>query len=190
MADRDIVARVGTFSIELISAKLLWRPYAEDAKLPAHKKVLRPLLAAATECWVYDIKPKSDVVRAAKGLLEQDQGRHRVRLDGDPITGHELFWNAHSGRRGTIVILMPRTRFDAESIFRGGHGAFVFENFLTAHTPAAIRFARQRVAAADLVAVCLPATNGMEWMDIFVKPKHALKLFDVGVRMCGHKWPE
>jgi hypothetical protein len=48
--------------------------------------------------------------------------------------------------------------------------------------------ARQRVESADVIAVCLPATNGIEWMDIYVKPKRALGLFDVASAACGLKY--
>jgi hypothetical protein len=181
--DRDLVARHSTFSVSLVAHSR----YREGAKMPAHERVLRPLLDTATECWVYGMPRSGDVARAAAGLLEPERGKHRVRLGGDVLTGRELFWNAQGGRRGTIVILTPRGNFDAERIFRGGLETFVFTNFRSAHTPAAIRFARERACAEDLVAVCLPRNNGIEWMDIHVRPAIAVELFDVARAASGSK---
>ena len=153
----------GTFSVQLVSSSTRWH-YREDGKLPAHDKVLRPLLKVATECWAYGIKPASDVYLAASDILERDKGRYRICLEGDPVGGHELFWNAHGGKRGTIVILVPRLKFDAEAIFRGGHEAFVVANFRTGHTPAAIRF---RASVSSLLmsspCVCRATTELSGW---------------------------
>jgi hypothetical protein len=104
-----------------------------------------------------------------------------VRLEGELIDGRELFWNASSGKRGTIVILVPRRAFDAEAIFRGGYEAFYFDNFRAGHTPSALRFARQQTEVEDVIAVCLPRNNGIEWMDIYVNPKRAAKLFEIAM---------
>ena len=179
--DRKLIAEHGTFSVELVASGR----YDEDARLPAHDKVLRPLLQAATECWAYGVRPGSDVDRAAKGLLQAARGKHRVSLDDDPLTGHEQFWNAQGGRRGTIVILTQRARFDAAKLFRGCREAFVLTNFRSAHTPAALRFARERARVDDMVAVCLPRNNGIEWMDVHVRPALALEFFDVARVACS-----
>lgn len=180
---REVVARAGTFSVQLVS-RTTWH-YDEAAKLPAHEEILRPLLSVSTECWAYGVTPSGAVYQAASAMLERARGKYRVCLEGDPIGGRELFWNASGGKRGTIVMIVPRHEFDSERIFRGGHAAYVTVNFRSGHTPAAIRFARQRVESSDVIAVCLPRNNGIEWMDIHVARSKALDLFDAALRICG-----
>jgi len=179
---RDFVDRVGTFSVSLVSSRM--QDYDDYAKLPAHKNVIRPLLKSCSECWAYGITPRNEVYRTAKEILELENGRYRVRTEGDPVTNRELFWNANAGRRGTIVFLIPYRKFAASDIFQGGYQTFVATNFLTGHTPAAVRFARKRVALSDVVAICLPRNNGTEWMDVFAKPRKARALFETARQRC------
>lgn len=180
---RKFVAQTGTFSMGLVSGRQWY--YDEKSKLPVHEKVLRPLLEAASECWAYGLTERSAVFKAAKGILTRVKGKYRVALEGDPISGHELFWNAQGGQRGTIVILIPRAKFDAKRIFSHCKDVWSFDNFLTGHSPAAIRFARESVIASDSVAVCLPRNNGIEWMDVYVNPKRVQKLYDIAIKVCS-----
>jgi len=177
---RQHIARTGVFTIGMIPRN---REFQPEECLPSHTKILRPLLANATECWVYDLKPRGPVYKSAAAILEPEKGRFRVRLEGDPVSGRELFWNADSGRRGTIVILVPADRFPAEKIFRACNGIWAFNNFLTGHTLAAARFARSQAAGSEFIAACLPRNNGIEWMDVFAEPKLALELFNLARRV-------
>jgi len=179
---RRHIAKSGVFTIGMVPRN---RDFEPDEQLPSHTKILRPLLAVASECWVYDLKPRGPVYKSAAPILEPEKGRFRVRLEGDPVAGHELFWNADSGRRGTIVILVPADKFPAEKIFRACNGVWAFTNFLTGHTPAAARFARSQTKSPTLVAACLPRNNGIEWLDLFAEPRHALALFDLARRVRG-----
>ena len=182
--DREFVVKAGTFRVELMPVKPGWH-YREKAKLPAHDAVLRPLLRVASECWAYGIQPASEVYEAAVGVLTPEKRRFRVNLEGDPVKNHELFWNARAGKRGTIVIVIPRTDFDGKRIFRAGYGASLSLNVSAGHTPAALRFARRCVESSDVIAACLPRNNGIQWMDVFVNRKRVLALFQSAVDACG-----
>ena len=177
---RKHISRAGVFSIGMVTRNCEFRL---DESLPSHAKILRPLLAVTKGCWVYDLKPRGPVYKTAAELLESEKGRFRVRLDGDPVSGRELFWNADSGRRGTIVMLIPVEKFPAGVVFRRCHGLWAFGNFLAAHTPAAARFARSQTANGKFIAACLPRNNGIEWLDLFMQPRLALKLFDQARRI-------
>jgi hypothetical protein len=173
--ERAVTARSGIFSLVLLPPRS-WL-LDERKRLPVHATVLRPLLAWATECWAFGIEEGSKVRAAAGDILSKDGRRHRVRFDGDPVSGRELFWNAARGQRGTIVILGPRETFP-ESIFPACHNVWTAGNFLTGHTPAAMRMARTASADGKRLACCLPANNGIEYIDVVSTPGHAVELLD------------
>src|SRR5207244_362647 len=101
------VARTGRFAVNLTPRSVRWH-YNIFSRLPAHEGVLRPILRRADECLVYGIAPDSRIFRISSAILQRDKRRHRIVLSGDPISGHELLWNAHGGERGSIVILTGR----------------------------------------------------------------------------------
>jgi hypothetical protein len=174
--ERAVTARSGIFSLQLLPPRS-WL-LNERKSLPIHATVLRPLLAWALECWAFGIEEGSKVRAAAGDILSTAGRRHRVRLDGDPVTGRELFWNVSLGRRGTIVILGLRDTFPWKSIFPACHNVWTAGNFLTGHTPAAMRMARAAAADGRRLACCLPASNGIQYIDVVSTPEHAVELLD------------
>src|SRR5687767_6399924 len=94
----DVLRRTGVFSLRLVRSNE-WDS-GKPTKWPTHETVLRPILRRAKECWVYGLKPGSDVFELGRPILTAAGSKSRVRLDGDPITGFEGFWNASAGRRG------------------------------------------------------------------------------------------
>lgn len=169
-----LTRQAGTFTLELLPGDA--SRFDERRSLAIHETVLRPLLAWATQCWAYGVEPGSEVHASAGSLLTKAGRKHAVALDGDPILGHELFWNASGGKRGTIVILGPRDTFDHEALIRHASSVWTFGNFLSGHTPSAIRMARDTVKEQALVACCLPRNNGIQWIDIYSEPAHAVQM--------------
>jgi hypothetical protein len=175
--DAEFVRAHGTFTVGLVPRTQ--RHYRPLESLEAHETVLRPLLTIASECLAFGLDRESEVFRSAASILSPWKGKYRVRLNhGDPIRGHEFFWNAQGGRRGTIVILVPNDAFARADIFRKCHRVAVMANFLSAHTPSAIRFARTAVTASPVTALCLSRNNGMEWMDVHAASERALQLYE------------
>jgi hypothetical protein len=61
----------------------------------------------------------------------------------------------------------------------------------SAHTPSALRWAKRCVRQIGMVALLLPQTNGIEWMDVVAEPELCLRLFDHAYRHNnGRKWDE
>jgi len=172
----------GHFTVAIISSSEA-RDVAIDESLPCHDKVLRPLLKMAEECYVYGISSDSRINAQSSSILSAVRGKHQISLDGDPITGHELLWNANGGERGSIVILIPEDRFDAQELLCGCHAIGMMSNFRSGHTPAAIRFARDRTRDEPMIAACLPRNNGIQWMDIFASPKLAERLWSAAYKV-------
>jgi hypothetical protein len=150
------VREYGTFAVSILSREE-HRSSEVHESLSCHRNVLLPLLQAADECCVYGIKQDSRIFEQSSSLLSATRGKHWISLDGDPITGHELLWNAHRGERGSIVILIPEDQFDTQALLSGCHGLFMLSNFRAGHTPAAIQFAREKTKDRPMIdrPVCL-----------------------------------
>lgn len=102
-------------------------------------------LNTASECWVYGIAPDSSIWSAPSEIPQPHRGKHRIRTDLEMIRGHELLWNATGGKRGTIVILIDAPRLLNLGVFRHCSRPYIMSNMGAAHTPSALRWAKQRV---------------------------------------------
>jgi hypothetical protein len=178
-----LIERSSNFTIALLSRKERWEN--EGRHFSVHDTVLRPLLAMADECWAYGVQENSEVFLAAKTILSKEGRRHRVLLVGDPVTGHELFWNAYGGKRGTIAISIPAEKFDADKVFPHCLRTIVVTNYRAGHNPAAISYAQRKIDDGTHVVVCLPRNNGMEWAEIFAPKPLVFSLFAKAQALCS-----
>jgi [ribosomal protein S5]-alanine N-acetyltransferase len=168
----------GSFTVRVVPGMAWIAVRADQGMLiPWHETVLRPLLSASRKAWVYELKPASDVFEAAKEIVTRESGKYAIDLGGDPITEHELLWNASGGRRGSIVLEIPVERFPASEIYPRCQGAFIVGNSTVPHSPAAIRYARSQVASGETICCLLSRTNGFEWISIFAAPSQLPELF-------------
>lgn len=144
------LARAGSFRAELISD--------DESKIdpekthPMHRRVLKPILALATECYVYGLKKTSPLLERCSEILTPDRGRHTLDLSQEVVTGFEPLWNATAFECGSIVASVPVKAFD-RSVLRYALKFYVIGNPNVSHTPAAIRHSRE-LAKAGKLAFC------------------------------------
>lgn len=173
----EMIRKSGRFTVWL-TPRSVGRNYDERARLPSHDRFLRPILKLSKEAVAYGVEPASEVGRAAAGILKADRGRHWILLDREVIAEHELFWNATGSRRGTILIRCFANDLLQSDVFTSTYRPNIVVNAGAAHTPSALRLARQFVEDGKSAVVCLPRNNGMQWADIFAPPQLAIELFE------------
>lgn len=167
----------GAFTIRIVpSAAWLAIRSQQNQALPWHETVLRRLLAATVNAWVYELKPGSEAFDSAGGIVRREAGKYAIDLSGEPIKGHELFWNASGGKRGSILMVIPIANFPGNQIFPHCQKAFVVNNHTVPHTPAAIRYARSLLTNEQFVCCLLSRTNGFEWISLYASPDILAKL--------------
>lgn len=168
---RESLLSASSFMLRVMPSAdwLAIRPNQHQA-LPWHKTVLRPLLAASTEAWVYALREDSKVFEVARPILQREQGKYRIDVSGDPVSGYELLWNASGGQRGSIVLTIPASAFPAEMIYPHCLQAFIIGNPSVPHTASAIRLAKTKVSDGQYVCCLLSSTNGFEWLSIYAIP--------------------
>lgn len=141
------LAKLGSFRAELISDEV--ERLEPEESVAAHRKVIRPLLAAADECYVYGLRRGSPLLTRCEAILRPDRGRHALDLSQEVVAGYEPLWNATAFERGSIVAVVPTAAFD-RAVFRSALRFYVIGNPNVSHTPAAIRYCRTVAEAGKL----------------------------------------
>jgi hypothetical protein len=189
MLNLELARRIGSFNVGLIH----WAPARVKPKevLPIHDKVLRPLLARATEVRVYGLRRDYPFLSAINPILTASRGAWNVRLDRDPIRGFEPLWNDYLCHNG-LVIATSLTPCEAESIFRYTTVPDVHNSVYQLHqgtSRAAIRYCKRLTQQPGMTAFCIPGSNGLEWIDVFAADELLQELYQVACQR-GRRWSE
>ncbi len=164
-AEKEALAAKGAFTVSVLPSSVYFETRANQAvSLPWHDTVLRPLLAVAAQAWVYEMQEGSDTFKSAETILMRKAGKYEIQLGGEPIKGHELFWNASGGQRGSIALLFAPTEIPTTAVFPHCERAFLINNPSVPHSPAAIRYVKSATSDGRLVAGMLSRTNGLQWL--------------------------
>jgi hypothetical protein len=176
---------LGSFSVGLLEGPLL----GEDARqrFQLHDIVISKILSIASTCRIY-YSNKSILSSIEKGVLSVKKKFVELDKDVGMSRGNEYIWNISGGVRGTIVVSIPVKKLTAafENILVNANAPIVWSSrnqLIKGHTRSAIRFA-VKCTEEDKVALCFPASNGIEWMDIFAPGDFLMQLLKMGIK-CG-----
>lgn len=175
---------VGTFFVVACPRALMAGQPRE--RLPAHRLVVEPLVAAATEIHVYAAGGE----RPLEALLLTLAVRHSRHFEIAPsptlVRDHPELWNAKAWQLGAVVMA---TKIDDESltgIFRYCQGPEVWASrrqLLKGSPDSAIRTC-ERFAQQGLRAVLFGASNGIEWLNLFAPLRDAGHCHDLAEANC------
>lgn len=147
----------------------------DDDHTSAHEQVIAPLLQNALAAYVYN--GRKDSIVGAFGSVEhplnlsdfsflvRERGKFRFDLARECVKGAEIFWNACSFRRGSVVVLFDG-EFDLAPILRRCVEISIDETPNMGNTPSATKLAK-RAMSEGWIAVLFSASNGIEWIDIY-----------------------
>ena len=99
------------------------------------------------------------------GFLVRERGKFRLDLSRECVNGAEIFWNACSFRRGSVIILFEG-EFDLAPILRRCAEISIDETHNMDNTTSATNLAKREMSE-ECIAVLFSASNGIEWMDIY-----------------------
>ena len=140
-----------------------------------HDQIIAPLLQNALAAYVYN--GRKDSIVGAFGSVEhplnlsdfsflvRERGKFRLDLARECVNGAEIFWNACSFRRGSVVVLLDG-EFDLVPILRRCVEIDIDETPNMSNSPAATKLAKRAMSEGQ-IAVLFSASNGIEWMDIY-----------------------
>lgn len=141
----------GSFRAELIE----WEQSNSlglDEQLAVHKRFIRPIVAAADECFVYGLAKGSEALERCAAILRPARGKHVVDHNQEAVVGYESLWNSCAPDRGSIVVSLPVEKFD-RSLFRHVRRCYVVGNPQASNTASAIKYCTS-MAQAGKLAFC------------------------------------
>lgn len=178
--ESDALRKRGAFIVSLLPQTAYLESRSDPAvSLSCHETVLRPLLHAAAGAWVYELKEEGDTFAAGRTILVRTGRKYRIQVSGEPIIGHEAFWNAGGGKRGSIMLLFRSSELPAAAIFSHCVNVFIANNPSGVHSPAAVRYARAATGTGSFIAAMLSRTNGMQWLSFHGTHAELLPLFEL-----------
>ena len=147
----------------------------KDDHTSAHDQIIAPLLQNALAAYVYNGR-KDSIVEAFGSVehplnlsdfsfLVRERGKFRLDLARECVNGAEIFWNACSFRRGSVVVLLEG-EFDMAPILHRCAEISIDETPNMGNSPAATKLTK-RAMSEGRIAVLFSASNGIEWMDIY-----------------------
>lgn len=175
-------ASLGSFSVGLLERPLLGSDALEH--LPIHDSVIKCLLEIADKCRVYYGKTKIDIEPSI--VMQSEKNFSELNLDCNIIDGREYMWNISGFARGTIMISVPSENITESfsRIFLHTTAPIVYASMnqlKKGHTLSAVNFALQ-AAKHKHVIFCLPASNGIEWLDVFASQEMILRLLEWAIK--------
>ena len=119
-------------------------------------------------------------------FLVRERGKFRLDLSRECINGAEIFWNACSFRRGSVIILLEG-EFDLAPILRRYAEISIDETPNMGNNPAATKLAK-RAMSEGRIAVLFSAGGGIEWMDIYAPKAVQAKILKLADEKTGMKF--
>jgi len=166
--------------------------YEEADKLPAHELVIRPLFENSLETVVYKGR-KDDFFLYGKmnfpikleqeDILIPNKGKFRFDKTKECITGHEYLWNAHTGKRGSIVFVLENNFDIFHNIFKHTYNPDLVSNPNTGNTVSATKKCKEEMEKGN-IALCLSSSNGMKSMYIYVGQGKTNELLKIAEDRC------
>ena len=92
------------------------------------------------------------------GFLVRERGKFRLDLSRECVNGAEIFWNACSFRRGSVIILLEG-EFDLAPILRRCAEISIDETPNMGNSPAATKLAKRAMSEGQ-IAVLFRASTG------------------------------
>jgi len=149
--------------------------YDERSSLPAHELVVRPLLEKSIDAFVYR-GTKEDFFIYGKmqvpirleviDVLIKEKGKFKFDKTKECILGNEYLWNATTWKRGSIIIILQKGEINFSELFKNTYRPGLSETPNSGNNLSATKKCREEAEKGN-IAICLPASNGIEWMTIY-----------------------
>ncbi len=169
--------------------------YDEEIVLPAHELVIRPLLDKSEEVFVYNGrkdefflygKMNYPIKLAEINILIKDKGKYKFDKTKECILGNEYLWNATTWKRGSIVFILENGKIDFSKLFKNTYRPGISATPNSGNNLSATKKCREE-AEKGKIAICLPASNGLEWMSIYAKGKLFLDIVEQAEKNCNEQ---
>jgi len=169
--------------------------YDEKSILPAHELVIRPLLEKSVEVFVYNGR-KDEFFLYGKmnypikleeiDILIKNKGKYKFDKTKECILGNEYLWNARTWKRGSIVFVLKDGQIDFSKLLKNTYRPGLSSTPNSGNNASAIKKCKEEAEKGN-IAICLPASNGLEWMSIYAKGNLFRDIVEQAKNNCNEK---
>jgi hypothetical protein len=160
--------------------------YDINSSLPCHDLVIRRLLANCKDAYVYGLKRDSELFINNASILINDKGKYKFDTSQECIKGHENLWNVTGWKRGSIVIIIADNKLDFSTVFENCYRPALSGTPNQGNTLSATKKCKEEARKNNL-GICFPASNGLEWMEIYGTPEMTKQLLRDAMTFCKEK---
>ncbi|WP_254560264.1 hypothetical protein [Dyadobacter diqingensis] len=169
--------------------------YDEKSVLPAHELVVRPLLEKSIDAFVYRGmkdgfflygKMQTPIKLEEIDFLIKDRGKFKFDKRKECIKGNEYLWNATTWKRGSIIFILKDGQINFSELFKNTYGPGISATPNSGNTASATKKCREEAERGN-IAICLPASNGLEWMTIYAKGSLFKNIVEQAEKNCAKK---
>ncbi|MBL3547585.1 MULTISPECIES: hypothetical protein [Chryseobacterium] len=160
--------------------------YDEESSLPAHNLVIKPLLEQSKSAYIFGLKKDDELFKANSDILISERGKFRFDSSKECVIGHEQLWNATMWKRGSIIILLQGDEFDFSDIFKSTYRPALTLTPNMGNTVSATKRCKEERELGN-IAICFPASNGIEWMTIYANDKALEEIMKQAENNCREK---
>ncbi|MBV8253110.1 MAG: hypothetical protein JO154_10925 [Chitinophaga sp.] len=169
--------------VELLPIAGDYNAYDITSPMPACATVIQALLSNASYACVYGLKKEMPFFQSHADILIADKGKYRFDLTQDCINGHAYLWQARAWERGSIVLELAENKMDFAQILQHTYRPSLSETPNMGNSPAAIKKCKA-IAATGNIAICFPASNGIEWMSIYANGPAFERILQLAATHC------
>ena len=112
-----------------------------------------------------------------------EKGKHKLDLTKECVIGHEDLWYANKWKRGSIIIILKNNLEIFENVFKYVFNPGISGTPNSGNTSSAIKKCKDEMKNGN-IGICLPASNGIDWMQIYIKQENMDKIFEIADRNC------
>ncbi|MFV5698389.1 hypothetical protein ACM55H_08455 [Flavobacterium sp. ZT3R17] len=169
--------------------------YDEKNVLPAHELVIRPLLEKSTDAFVYRGtkdeyflygKMQVPIKLEEIDILIKDRGKFKFDKKKECILGNEYLWNATTWKRGSIIFILKDGQINFSELFKNTYRPGKSATPNSGNNASATKKCREEAEKGN-IAICLPASNGLEWMTIYAKGDIFKDIIEQAEKNCNEK---
>ena len=119
-----------------------------------------------------------------KDILIYEKGKYKFDLNKECVLGHEDLWYANKYRRGSIIIILENNLKIFENIFKYVFNPGISGTPNSGNTHSAVKKFKEEMKNGR-IGICLPASNGIDWMDIYINQENMEELFMIAEKSCN-----
>lgn len=157
-----------------------------SARIPPHRLVIEPLVAAAVEVCVY--QTRSHKIQVPVPPHQKKRSALVLNHSAELVKGWEVFWNSGAWKRGSITLKLPVEKVDWAEIFSWTKYGGIWSSgrqILKGDTSGAVAYSDKN-ATGGFAVVCFSASNGIQHMDLWFDPALCERMNLLAQESCRH----